>query len=173
MDWPQLLGMGLVVVGIILYFVDIDVDIDVDIPGISAFDAVGIVAGLCFIIGVIVLLENGIYELGLAVLVISIVTARAVTRYKIMRFPKVPSRAQTLIGQTGRTTTELKPMGVVQLDTEMWTATSDNGQEIGRGKQVMVTDIQGNTLLVFEVNSESNGDLLNGNVDVDCEPSGL
>ena len=151
MDSLQWLGVFLVVLGFVLYFVDIDFDVDIDIPGANAFDFVGIAGGICFIIGALLIVDNIKFEIGVIIVVIMIVAARSVVRYKAMQFPRYPTPGETMIGQVGYTKTKLSPKGLVQLRTELCSAVSDNGQHIEKDTKVMVIEVEGNTVLVFEV----------------------
>ena len=51
----------------------------------------------------------------------------------------------------GYTTTALEPRGRVKVDGELWSAVSDSGEPIGEGVEVIVADVDGLTLKVFEV----------------------
>lgn len=63
-------------------------------------------------------------------------------------FP-VLTGAQSLVGATGVATTNLEPSGTVQVRSELWTATSADG-EIHKGDTVQVKDIDGLKLKVVK-----------------------
>jgi membrane-bound ClpP family serine protease len=140
--------MALLVIGLGLYFADLDVDLDVGIPGL---DVAGIAAGVCIIAGVFLLSGDVRVGVGTLVAVSLFATARAVVRYRITRFGRYRSRGETVVGQTGYTTTVLEPRGSVKVDGELWSAVSDSGKPIGEGAEVIVSDVDGLTLKVFEV----------------------
>ena len=57
---------------------------------------------------------------------------------------------QTLVGQTGTTTTALDPRGTIQIASEQWSAVSDSGEPIPPDEEVIVADIEGLILKVFK-----------------------
>lgn len=139
--------MALLVIGLGLYFADLDVDLDVGIPGLAA---AGIAAGVCIVAGVFLLSGDVRVGLGTLAAVSLFTTARAIVRYRITRFGSYRSRSETVVGRTGYTTTALDPRGRVRVDGELWSAASDSGKPIGEGAEVIVTDVDGLTLKVFE-----------------------
>ena len=148
----QWTGAGLIVLGIFLYFADIDLDLDLGIPGL---DAPGITAGVCVIIGTFLLFDDLRLGAGVAVAVSLLVTARMLVRYRVTRVTQYRSPTETLVGQTGYTTTALEPRGSVRVASEQWSAVSDSGRTIEAGVEVIVADVDGLTLKVFEA-SETN-----------------
>ena len=143
----QWAGAGLLVLGFVLYFADMDIDLDLGIPGL---DAAGIGAGVCVILGTFLLFDDLRVGVGVAVAVSVLVTARVLVRYRITRFTRYRSRMETMMGQTGYTVTALEPKGSVQVESELWSAVSDSGRPIGEGVDVIVVDVDGLTLKVFE-----------------------
>ena len=143
----QWAGAGLLVLGLFLYFADMDIDLDVGIPGL---DATGIAAGVCVILGTFLLFEDLRVGAAVAVAVSVLVAARVLVRYRITRFTRYRSRMETLMGQTGYTVTALEPRGSVHVESELWSAVSDSGRPIGEGVEVIVVDVDGLTLKVFE-----------------------
>ncbi len=145
-DW---VGISLVVLGLCLYLIDIDFDADF----MSGFDPVGIVAGLCIVAGVI-LTTNSV---ALSILVFLVTLFVGILRWSVRRRGAksvVPYETVSggLIGQAGFTKTDLNPRGLVQLKSELWSATSDSGEHIAKDERVSVLDVDGNTLLVFREN---------------------
>ena len=55
-----------------------------------------------------------------------------------------------LSGQIGVTKTILNPRGTVLLQSELWSAESDNNQTIEKNSEIIVSDIEGLTLKVFK-----------------------
>ena len=53
-----------------------------------------------------------------------------------------------LIGRTGTALTPLHPVGQIQVDGEIWSAQSDEGEEITADTLVQVTAVRGNRLVV-------------------------
>ena len=139
--------MALLVIGLGLYFADLDVDLDVGIPGL---DVGGIAAGICIIVGAFLLFEDMRIVVGVLVAVSLFTTARAIVRYRINRFARYRSRSETAVGQTGYAATALEPRGSVRVDGELWSAVSDSGKPIGEGAEVIISDVDGLTLKVFE-----------------------
>ena len=147
MESLEWLGMVLLVMGLGLYFADLDIDLDVGIPGL---DAAGIAAGVCIVAGVFLLSGDVRITAGALVAVSLFTAARMVVRYRITRFGRYRSRSETVVGQTGYTTTALEPRGGVKVNGELWSAVSDSGKPIGKGAEVIVADMDGLTLKVFE-----------------------
>ena len=148
MESLEWVGTVLLVLGLGLYFADLDVDLDVGIPGL---DVGGIVASACIVIGAFLLFDDVRVVTGVLVAVSLFTTARAVVRYRITRVGRYRSRSETVVGHTGYTATALEPRGSVKVDGELWSAVSDSGKPIGEGAEVIVSDVDGLTLKVFEV----------------------
>jgi membrane-bound serine protease (ClpP class) len=73
-----------------------------------------------------------------------------------LRAQRIPLRMgrDSLIGQVGLVNTPLNPTGTVQLGSELWTATLENGgAPIKRGEQVEVTGIDRLEIKVRKINS--------------------
>lgn len=158
MDSWDVFGAFLIVLGLCLYFLDIDIDIDVDVDYMIGFDAVGIVAGLCIVSGTILMSGNPALSTLVFAIVSVVVGLRWIVRYRSFKsIVPYESVSRTVIGQTGYTKTALTPRGLVQLKTELWNAVSDSGAHIAKGVDVMVVDVDGNTILVFK--TEQPGEL--------------
>ena len=143
-------GAALLLLGIVLFFSEFD--IDVDIPGV---DVPGIGGGICVVLGTFLLFDDLRIGAGVLIAASLLVTARIVVRYRVTRFADYPTGIQALVGQTGYTSTALEPRGTVQVASELWSAVSDSGQPIAEGVEVMVVDMDGLTLKVFEVDEAS------------------
>ena len=144
-------GAALILIGLILFFTDVDVDLD--IPGL---DVPGIGGGICVVLGTFLLFDDLRVGAGVLIVTFLVVTARIVVRYRVInRHIGYPTEMQTLVGQTGYTTTALEPRGTVQVASELWSAVSDSGQSIEDGEQVMVVDVDGLTLKVFKTTETS------------------
>ena len=144
-------GAALLLLGIVLFFSEFD--IDVDIPGV---DVPGIGGGICVVLGTFLLFDDLRIGAGVLIAASLFVTARIVVRYRATRFADYPTGVQALVGQTGYTSTALEPRGTVQVASELWSAVSDSGRHIGEGVEVMVVDMDGLTLKVFEVDEARN-----------------
>ena len=59
-----------------------------------------------------------------------------------------------LPGQIGVTKTILNPRGTVLLQSELWSAESDNNQTIEKNSEIIVSDIEGLTLKVFKPDND-------------------
>ena len=59
-----------------------------------------------------------------------------------------------LSGQIGVTKTILNPRGTVLLQSELWSAESDNNQTIEKNSEIIVSDIEGLTLKVFKPDND-------------------
>ncbi len=144
-------GAALILLGIVLFFSDVDVDFD--IPGV---DVPGIGGGICVVLGTFLLFDDVRIRAGVLAAATLLVTARIVVRYRLInRFTSYPTQIQTLLGQTGYTTTVLEPRGSVQMASELWSAVSDSGESIEEGVEVMVVDVDGLTLKVLRTDELS------------------
>ena len=134
----QWVGVGLWVLGIVLYF---------DIPGV---DFPGIAGGICIVVGTFLFFDDVRVGAGVLVVASLFVAARIAVKYRITRFARYRTQTERLLGQTGYTTTTLDPRGSVQVASELWSAVSDSGEPIEKGAEVTVVDVEGVTLKVFE-----------------------
>ena len=148
-------GAALLVLGIALFFAELQA------PGIGVF---GVGGGICFVLGAFLLFGDtsvpgveaptvkvSIWAIvGVSVLVgaFLIVLVRLAIQ---SRRADYPTQTQTLVGQTGYTTSALEPRGSVQVASQAWSAISDSGQSIEEGEQIIVLDVDGLTLKVFKV----------------------
>ena len=62
-----------------------------------------------------------------------------------------------LVGRTGTVSMELAPRGVVRVEGETWTAVSQDGTVIPIGESVLVADVDGLTLTVYQRPSPTSG----------------
>lgn len=149
-------GAGFLMLGITLFFAELQA------PGIGVF---GVAGGVCFVLGAFLLFgdtsASGIEAPSVkvsiwAILVVNVILAAfllALFRLALQsRRLDYPTQINGLVGQTGITTTELKPRGSVQVASEMWSAVSDSGQPISEGEEVLVVDVDGLMLKVFMAN---------------------
>ena len=141
----QWVGVGLWVLGIVLYFADLDLDFD--IPGV---DFPGIAGGICIVVGTFLFFDDVRIGAGVLVVAALFVGARLAVRYRITRFARYRTQTERLLGQTGYSATPLAPRGSVQVSSELWSAVSDSGEHIEKGAEVMVVDVDGLTLKVFK-----------------------
>ncbi|MCH7555673.1 MAG: NfeD family protein [Proteobacteria bacterium] len=56
-----------------------------------------------------------------------------------------------MLGKIGTVTTDLSPIGTVQLASESWTAIADNEEVILAGERVEVVGLEGLTLRVSKI----------------------
>ena len=141
----QWVGAGLLVLGLVLYFVDLDLDFD--IPGV---DFPGIAGGICVVAGTFLLFDDVRIGAGVLVAASFFVAARLAVRYRITRFARYRTQTERLLGETGYSMTALEPRGSVQVASELWSAVSDSGEPIEKGAEVTVVDVEGLTLKVFK-----------------------
>ena len=139
------LGLGLIALGLALYFVDLDFDLDIpygDVPGIAG--------GICVVVGAFLLFDDWRIGAGVLVAAIALVAARVAVKSRVVNYP---TQTQQLVNQTGYTTTALEPRGSVQMPSGMWSAVSDSGELIEEGAEVIVMEIDGLTLKVFKADT--------------------
>jgi membrane-bound serine protease (ClpP class) len=60
------------------------------------------------------------------------------------------STVETVMDKVGIVTSDLAPIGTVQLGSELWTAMADDDRLIETGEKVRVTGLEGLTLRVSE-----------------------
>ena len=138
-------GLGLIALGLALYFVDLDFDLDTpfgDVPGIAG--------GICVVVGAFLLFDD--WRIGAGVLVAAslLVAARVAVKSRVAHYP---TQMQQLVDQTGYTTTALQPRGSVQVPSGMWSAVSYSGELIEEGAEVIVMEIDGLTLKVIKADT--------------------
>ena len=139
------LGLGLIALGLALYFVDLDFDLDIpfgDVPGIAG--------GICVVVGAFLLFDDWRIGAGVLVAAILLVAARVAVKSRVVSYP---TQMQQLVNQTGYTTTVLEPRGSVQMPSGMWSAVSDSGELIEEGAEVIVMEIDGLTLKVIKADT--------------------
>lgn len=148
------IAVGLIGLAMVLFFAELQA------PGLGIF---GLAGGVSFVLGAFLLFGGisapeiptpsfrvSIWVIGgasgvLFVMVGSLFWAIATSK-KTRYTPSVP---QQLIGLAGRTTTTLDPRGTVHVASELWTAVSDSEEVIQEGEEVIVSDVQGLTLIVI------------------------
>ena len=139
------LGLGLIALGLALYFVDLDFDLDIpygDVPGIAA--------GICVVVGAFLLFDDWRIGAGVLVMAVLLVAARVAVKSRVVHYP---TQTQQLVSQTGYTTMALDPRGNVQMPSGMWSAVSDSGELIEEGAEVIVMDVDGLTLKVIKADT--------------------
>ncbi len=139
------LGLGLIALGLALYFVDLDFDLDIpygDVPGLAG--------GSCVGVGAFLLFDDWRIGAGVLVASIALVAARVAVKSRVVHYP---TQTQQLLSQTGYTTTALDPRGSVQMPSGMWSAVSDSGELIEEGAEVIVMEIDGLTLKVIKADT--------------------
>ena len=147
-------GAALLALGILLFIVELQA------PGLGVF---GISGGVCFVVGAFLLFGDtnppGIHAPRIEVSIWAIAAASILLASSMVVMAKLalesrrtrhPTQIQTLLGQTGYTTTVLDPHGTVQVASELWSAVSDSGKSIGEGTEVVIVDMDGLTLKVSE-----------------------
>ena len=152
-------GVALLVFAAILLFLELQA------PGVGIFGTVGAISfllGAFFLFGglsspaiptpsfrVSLWLVAGV---GVAVAGMTIVSVRflAADRRTIYESPSA-----NLVGQTATVTTALDPKGSVRVVGETWTAVTESGRPIEAGKEVVVTEVDGLTLKVYEADEPS------------------
>ena len=147
-------GVGLIGLAMMLFFLELQV------PGLGIFGAGGAIS---FILGAF-LLFGGFSpppiptpSFGVSRWVIGTVSA-LLSAFLILLFrvafqarkSSYKAGGQSLVGQTGTTTSSLDPRGTVQVAGERWSGVSDSGEPIPEGEEVIVLDVEGLTLKVFK-----------------------
>lgn len=143
------IGAGFIVLAIVLGILEVVV---------SGFGILGVGAIISFIIGGLVLfggasptmpsigvsrwLVGGVTG-ALALILLYVVTVV----YQSRRAGRRQLRP-ALVGMTGTVTGELDPRGVVRVGNDTWTAVSEDGNVIGVGEAVMISQVNGLTLTV-------------------------
>ena len=151
MNW---VGLGLIVLAVLLLY------LETQAPGIGVF-AVG--AGISFIIGAFLLFGGlnpppipspsfrvNLWVIGILSAIIFVSLGFSLRALRQARAVEYEGASRDLVGQVGKTTTELNPSGSVRLSSEMWSAVSDSGENILEGEEVIVSDVEGLTLKVFK-----------------------
>ncbi len=136
------LGLGLIALGVALYFVDLDVDLDIpygDVPGV--------VGGICIVAGAFLLFDDWRVGAGTLVAASALVAARVYVKSRVVHYP---TQTQQLLNETGYTTTVLEPRGSVLLPSGSWSAVSASGEHIEEGAEVIVMEVDGLTLKVIK-----------------------
>ena len=142
-------GVAFILVAIVLAVLEIQV---------AGWGILGVGSIVSFIIGALVLFGGSsptMPSVGVNLyLVGGIAGALALTLLYVVRTIYQSRRAipqpagPTLVGQMGRVTSELAPRGLVRLDSENWTAVSEDGNVIAEGEPVRVTQVDGLILTV-------------------------
>jgi membrane-bound serine protease (ClpP class) len=149
------LGVALIVLAMGLFFLEMQA------PGLGGFavgGAVSFIAGAFLLFGGFTAPIFGAPGLRVSLWLIGLVSVAMFVGLffmfresnKARNSPIYLSDYQQLRRQIGKTTTELKPEGTVQIAGELWSAVSDNGETIAAGEQVIVSDVEGLTLKVFK-----------------------
>ncbi len=146
-------GLGLIALAALLLY------LETQAPGIGVF-AIG--AGISFIVGAFMLFGGlspppipspsfrvNLWVIGILSAIIFISLGFFLRALRQARAAEYESAFRHLVGQIGKTTTELNPSGSVRLRSEMWSAVTDSGEPISEGEEVIVSDVEGLTLKVF------------------------
>ena len=153
-------GVGLIALAMALFVLEIQA------PGIGIF---GVGGGISFVLGAFLLFGGfsppAIPTLSFRVSLWMIGAVSAILfGFLIILFRTAlqgrqavyTSPGQDVVGQVGVTRTPLDPQGSVQVAGETWSAVSDFGQTIGEGQRVVVGEVEGLTLRVYEAANGSN-----------------
>ena len=135
-------GLGLIALGLALYFVDLDFDLDVpyaDFPGVAG--------GICLVVGAFLLFDDWRIGVGVLVAASAMVAARVVVKSRVAHYP---TQTQQILNETGYTTTALEPNGSVEMPSGSWSAVSASGEHIEKGTEVIVMEVDGLVLKVVK-----------------------
>lgn len=158
------LGLGLLLLSLVLFYLEIQA------PGVSV---AGVGGATAFILGSLLLfgdfnfpgIPSKVSEIpvpglrvnvwmvvGVSFSVFSLVGAVVwqITRARIVG---MRSHSPSLIGEIGITTSALNPKGTVHVAGEYWTAISDSHEVIAEGEKVVVSEMEGLTLQVFNLSA--------------------
>ena len=147
-------GLALIGGGLALFFFEMQA------PGLGVF---GLGGAVSFVLGAFLLFGGfSAPELAAPSFRVSIVTIIVVSGLLFgamfllfltaLQSRRINYRSSTdnLVGKIGTATSDLDPRGTVQIESERWTAISETGQPIFKGEQVIVAEVDGVTLKVFE-----------------------
>ena len=153
-------GVGLIALAMALFVLEIQA------PGIGIF---GVGGGISFVLGAFLLFGGfsppAIPTLSFRVSYWMIGAVSAILfGFMIILFRTVlqgrgavyTSPSKDVVGQVGVTRTPLDPQGTVKVAGETWSAVSVSGETIGEGQRVVVGEIEGLTLKVYEATNGSN-----------------
>ena len=133
-------GLGLIALGLALYFVDLDFDLEIpygDLPGVAG--------GICIVVGAFLLFDDWRIAAGVFVAASAMVVARVVVKSRVAHYP---TQTQQLLNETGYAATALEPRGSVQMRSGLWSAVSASSELIEEGAEVIVMEIDGLVLKV-------------------------
>ena len=146
-------GFGLIAFAMLLFFLEMQA------PGIGVF---GIGGAVAFVLGAFLLFGGfsppaiptpsfrvSYWVIGVVSGVLFGMLALFVRLVLFTKAPPMPTTLETLLGVTGVVYSDLDPKGMVQVESELWTAESQDGKVIGAGERVIVTDLDGLTLKVI------------------------
>ena len=149
MEVWNVFSIFLIMTGLCLYFLDIGIDLEFDADFATGFDAVGIIAGICIVIGTFLLIGNSVWLIVVFAIQVNLVGLRWFARYRAIKsIVPYKSALANLMSQSGYTKTALTPRGLVQMRNELWSARSDTGEHIDKDVKVIVMDIEGSTITV-------------------------
>ena len=147
-------GVALLALAALLIFLEIHV------PG---FGALGIGGIISFVIGALLLFSVGepsfpgapvlkisLWLLGILAGILSffaLVWVTAVVRSRRLKY----DGTERLVGLRAQVTSDLAPVGTVQVESEMWSAVSQSEEPITKGEVVEVLEVRGLTLRVRKV----------------------
>ena len=140
--------VGLIVAALILFL------LETQMPGMGIF---GLSGAVCLLLGAFMLSSGNVGVVGGAA-IISLGTAGLTIKamYDARRAGKYasPTDPKRLVGQVGTATTALTPRGSVLIAGEQWTAVSDSGTHVASGERVIILEVDGLVLKVFEADDE-------------------
>jgi membrane-bound serine protease (ClpP class) len=150
-------GLGLIILAIILFVVDI----------LMALGGIPSIAGvISLIIGSFLLINTDAPYLRVATsLIVSVAVVVSGFLFIVVRAVYKAHRVRPVTGMDGImdgtaiVSSVLKPEGQVKISGEIWSAVSDTGKNIKKGKKVRIKSIEGLTLTVEEIkNKERKGE---------------
>jgi membrane-bound serine protease (ClpP class) len=150
-------GLGLIILAIVLFVVDI----------LLALGGIPSIAGvISLIIGSFLLINTDAPYLRVATsLIVSVAVVVSGFLFIVVRAVYKAHRAKPVTGMEGImdgtavVSNPLKPEGQVKISGEIWSAVSDTGKNIKKGKKVRIKSIEGLVLTVEEIkNKEKEGE---------------
>lgn len=144
-------GVALIVLAVVLFILDIKVaGYALSVGGIIAF-----ILGSLMIFSPLIPISPATPSLVVSRPLIAVMTA-AITAFFVFALSagiraqraRVISGIHTLVGATGVATSDLDPLGTVQVKSELWSAVADGAEAIRQGEQVKVVAVEGVRLKV-------------------------
>jgi membrane-bound serine protease (ClpP class) len=144
-------GVALIVLAVVLFILDIKVaGYALSVGGVIAF-----ILGSLMIFSPLIPISPAAPSLVVSRPLIAVMTA-AITAFFVFALSvgiraqraRVISGIHTLVGATGVVTSDLDPLGTVQVKSELWSAMSDGAEAIRQGEQITVVAVEGVKLRV-------------------------